>query len=190
MSLPTGSLPEELERIAEEAAVHAHEGETLAGVLTAEPHPGRRLYLCAFEAPEGGQRGWLGLDGDAEPVTDRRALRDAISIAALCEVAEESAGGGDLDELRARLVTLRLTQELSGIDEAEEAALALQHVLGTPPQVASPARLDAIAAATRRLERALGEAAGSPFAEALKAATPVIEELTRDVEAGYRFELI
>lgn len=183
------SLPEELERIATEASVHARDGETLAAVLTAEPHPGRRVYLCAFDAPAGGQRGWLGLDEGGVPVADRRTLRDAISIAALCEVAEESAGGGDLDELRARLVTLRITQELSGIEEAEEAALALQHVLGTPPHVASPSRLDEIAVATRRLEQALGESAGSPFAEALKAATPVIEELTRDVEAGYRAEL-
>ncbi len=183
-------LPEELERIAVEASVHARTGETLTAVLTAEPHPGRRVYLCAFEEPAGGQRGWLGLDGEGKPVADRRTLRDAISIAALCEVAEESAGGGDLDDLRARLVTLRLTQELPGIEEAEEAARALQHVLGTPPHVASPARLDEIAAATRRLERALGESAGSPFAEALKAATPVIEELSRDVEAGYRIDLV
>lgn len=183
------SLPEELERIAAAAATHARAGETLAAVLTAEPHPGRRVYLCAFDAPDGEQRGWLGLDGGCAPVADRRTLRDAISIAALCEVAEESAGGGHLDELRARLVTLRLTQELPGIEEAEEAALALQHVLGAPPHVASPSRLDEIAAATRRLERALGETAGSPFAEALKAATTVIEELTRDVEAGYRIEL-
>lgn len=183
------SLAEDLERIAADASAHARPGEELAAVLAAEPHPGRRVYLCAFEQPGAETRGWLGLDDAGEPVVDRRTLRDAISIAALCEVAEESAGGGDLDELRARLVTLRLTQDLPGIEEAEAAALALQHVLGAPPTVASPARLDEIAAATRRLERALGDDAGSPFAEALKAATPLIDELTRDVEAGYRLEL-
>jgi hypothetical protein len=184
------ALTDDLAAVAVAAAAHARPSEEFAAVLAAEPHPGRRVYLCAFERTDGaGPRGWIGLDGDGAPVVERRALRDAISIAALCEVAEDSAGGGDLDELRARLVTLRLTQELPGIEEAEDAALALQHVLGTPPHVASPGRLDEIAAATRRLERALGDAEGSPFAEALKAATPVIDELTREIEAGYRLDI-
>ena len=61
------------------------------------------------------------VDDRGEPVADRRELRDVVSIAALCEIAEESAFGGDLDELLAQLVALRLTEKPAGIDEAEEA---------------------------------------------------------------------
>jgi hypothetical protein len=103
----------------------------------------------------------------------------------MCELAEESAGGGDLSDLRGRLLSLRLTENPSGIDEAEEAALALEAAVGSPPRVASAAYLDAVGTATRRLERALGEG-GSPFAEAMRQATGAVEELTRDVEARYK----
>ena len=47
-------------------------------------------------------------------------VKDAVSIAALCEIAEESAVGGDLDELLSQLVALRLTENPEGIDEAED----------------------------------------------------------------------
>ena len=43
--------------------------------------------------------------------------------------------------------------------------------------------------ATRRLEQALGEGPGSPFVEAMKPASAVVEELEREVEAGYKGEL-
>ena len=52
-------------------------------------------------------------------------MREAASLAALCEVAEESAGGGHLPELRARLAELRETDNPVGIEEAEAAAAAL-----------------------------------------------------------------
>ena len=92
---------------------------------------------------------------------------------------------GDLDELRAQLVALRLTENPGGIDEADEAALALQHVLGAPPQLASPARLDAIGAAARRLELSLDPTAGSPFGHAMQAAQGVADELWAEVEVMY-----
>ena len=117
-------------------------------------------------------------------------MRDAVSIIALCELAEETAGGGDLDELRAQLASLRITESPPGIEEAEEATLALQRVLGAPPTLATPARLDEIGAATKRLEVALGSALhGSPFAEAMKGAGDVVEALFGDVERSYRIEL-
>ena len=56
------------------------------------------------------------------------------------------------------------------------------------PRVATPERLDAIGAATLRLERVLG-GEGSPFAVAMKQATATVEELTRDVEAAYKVAL-
>ena len=176
-------LTAELARIATVASSYSEDGEELAGVLPAEPEPGERVYLCAYEQGEG--RAWLALDDEGRPVESRTRVRDAVSIAALCEVAEESAGGGDLSELRSQLVALRVTENPAGIDEAEEAALALEAVVGAPPHVASPARLDEIGEATRRLERALGDTA-SPFAEALRQAAPVVEELSREVERSYK----
>ena len=156
----------------------------VAAVLAVEPAPGARRYLCAFERADG-SRGWLAVAADGEAVTSKRDTRDVVTVAALCELAEESAFPGDLDELRAQLVALRLTENPGGIDEAEKAALALQHVLGAPPQVASPARLDAIGAAARRLELALDPTAGSPFGHAMQAAQGVADELWAEVEASY-----
>ena len=49
-----------------------------------------------------------------------------------CASSLTRAGGGRLDELRDRLMTIRLTESPDGIEEAEEAALALQQVIGAP----------------------------------------------------------
>lgn len=181
------ALGDDLERIARAASAFAGPGETLAGVLPAEPHHGHVVYLCAYAVD--GARAWLALDDAGRPITERARVRDAVSIAALCEVAGEAAGGGELEELRAQLVALRVTENPPGIDEAEEAALALEQTIGAPPRLASPAYLDAVGAATRRLEQVLGGGGGSPFAAAMKAAVASVEELTRDVEAGYKLPL-
>jgi hypothetical protein len=149
-----------------------------------EAEPGERQYLCAYTRGE--ERSWLVLDGAGEPVTDRAAVRRAASIAGLCELAEESAGGGELDALRERLVALRLTENPIGIEKAEEAALALQQTIGSPPRLAEPAYLDRVGAATRRLEQALGNPGGSPFAEAMKAGMDSVDEFAREVEKHYK----
>lgn len=183
------SLSEELERIAAEAAAHATAGEEVAAVLATEPTDGRRLYLCAYAAG-GEQRAWLAFDAAGDPVADRLAVREAASIAAVCEVAVDVAGGGDLEDLRAQLVALRIREAPPGIDAAEEAALALEQVVGTPPRVASPALLDEIGAATLRLEAALGEDGPSPFAEAMRQAVGVVEALAAEVERAYKRPLV
>ena len=177
------SLALELERIAAAAGSYGN-GKPLAGVLATEPVPGTRVYVCAFGSDDG-ERGWIALDDAGEPVLDRRGVRDAVSIAALCEVAEEAAFPGDLDELRSQLVALRIAEAPEGIEEAELAARELQHVLAAPPQVASAERLDAIGVAARRLERALDPTAPSPFTDVLRSAGDVADALWRDVEAGY-----
>lgn len=182
------ALVDELSRIASLAAARGDEGDSVAAVLASEPRPGERVYLCAFHSGAG-DRTWLALDPAGEPVRSRRAVRDAASIAALCEVAEEAAGGGELDELLARLAALRLTEAPAGIESAEEAVRELQRVIGAPPQTASPARLDAIGVATRRLEQALGQAAGSPFAAAVKSATVAVDALVGEIEGTYRVGL-
>lgn len=176
-------LAEELDRIAAVAARFADDGEALTGVLPTEPRPGTRVFLCAFERAE--SRSWLALDAAGEPIEDRSTVREAVSIAVLCEVAEETAGGGDLSELRAQLVALRVTESPPGLDEAEEAALALEAVVGAPPRLACPEHLDAVGAATRRLERALGEGA-SPFAEAMRDGFVLVDALSAEVEQAYK----
>ena len=177
------SLAADLEGIAARVASQGV-GAAVAAVLAVEPVPQTRRYLCAFERADG-KRGWLAVDDLGAPLTTRRDVRDVVTVAALCELAEETAFPGDLGELRARLVALRLTEDATGIEEAEAAALALQRALGSPPQVASPCRLDEIGSAARRLELALDPTAGSPFGSAMQVAQAVADELWADVEATY-----
>ena len=97
------------------------------------------------------------LDADGEPVGERQRVRDAVSIIALCELAEETRQAA-ISTSSVQLAALRVTENPPGIEEAEEASLELQHVLGAPPMLATPARLDEIGGATRTLEVALGSA--------------------------------
>jgi HPt (histidine-containing phosphotransfer) domain-containing protein len=181
------ALPEDLERIAAAAAAHASPGERLTGVLAAEPLGAGRLYLCAYESGDG--HTWLVLDDEGGPIESRRIVREGATLAALCEVAEDSAGGGHLPELRARLAELRERDAPEGIEEAEEAAAALEQTLQPAPRPATTAYLDALGAASRRLEHALGEDAGSPFAAALRQAAGAVEELAAEVERRYKLPL-
>jgi hypothetical protein len=183
------TLLRDLERIAGAAGPHAPDGHGLSAVLAAELSHGSRFYLCAF-AGQDDARAWLVLDDAGEPVTERRDVRDVVAIAALCEIAGEAAAGGDLDELLAQLVALRLTEAPEGLDEAENAVRALQLAIGTPPQLASPQRLDEIGQATRLLEQALDPAAPSPFTAAMRGAHGTIDELLAEVETTYLAELV
>ncbi|MGH3023419.1 MAG: hypothetical protein ACRDNI_07165 [Gaiellaceae bacterium] len=178
------SLEEELGAAGAAAAEHAGAGEEVVAVIPAEPGTGARVYLCAYEA--NGERSWLALGADRQPVADRVLVRDAVAIAAMCELAEESAGGGDLGELRARLVELRLSENPAGIEEAEVAAAELQEAIHPPPRVASVGYLDALGQAASRLEHALGEVGGSPFAEAMKTGVAAADELADEVESRYK----
>jgi len=145
-------LSEELEQIAAAARAYADKGEELSAVIPAEPGQGVRVFLCAFS--DGGERSWIALRPDGRAVQDRSLLRDAVSIAALCELAEDCAGGLD--------------------------------VLEEPPRVATPAYLDAIAAAAQQVEQGPGS---SRFADAMKQGSVAVEGLTVEVEGGYKLEL-
>jgi len=182
------ALSEDLERIAAAAQAFAGGGETVEGLLATEPEPGLRIYLCAFAGADG--HSWLALDGDGRPVEERAAVRAAASIAALCELAEESSGGGDLEALRAELRRLAVTEAPAGIEEAEEAALALERTIGAPPRLATPSYLDEVGTATRRLEQALGDVGVSPFAQAMQSALGAVDELTQDIERSYKLEVV
>jgi hypothetical protein len=183
---PSNNIGDDVGRIAKAAAGYAAAGEELAGVLAVDVL-GSRVYLCAFAAAE--RTSWLALGDDAQPVSDARLVREAASLAALCEVAEESAGGGDLPELRARLAEIREREAPEGIEEAEAAAAVLAGVIQPEPRVASGAYLDALGNASRRLEEALGDSGGSPFAAAMQAAVGVVEDLAADIEQNYKLPL-
>jgi len=103
------ALDEELRRIAETAVTYCRDGEELAGIIPAEPAIGVRLYVCAYR--DGEETSWLVLSSDASPIEDRGLVDDAVSIAALCEVAEEAAG---VEPDEARVASPALLDELGG----------------------------------------------------------------------------
>jgi len=80
------ALSDELERAAVAAGAHG----AVTAVLAAEPVDGARRYVVALG--EGEERRWLVLDATGKPVTRREDVRDAASIAAMCEVAADVAG--------------------------------------------------------------------------------------------------
>ena len=178
------ALADDLERIAGTAAALAAPGERVTGIVAVQPLGLSLLYLCAYEMAVA--RSWLLLDGEGRPVLSRETVREAVHLAALCEVAEESAGGGDLPALRARLAEIRELEAPTGIDDAEAAAQALAETLEQQPRAATTDYLDRIGAASRRLEQTLGDDAGSPFASAMQRALPAVDELAADVERNYK----
>ena len=84
------SLGDDVSRIAGIAAQHRVPGQQVVAVLAVESAVGERLYLCAYADDEGNQE-WLVLDAGGVPVSDRAHVREAASIAALVEVAEDAA---------------------------------------------------------------------------------------------------
>jgi hypothetical protein len=89
---------EELRRIADAAVTRCAEGEELTGIVPAEPRKGVRVYVCAYR--DGEQTSWLALDAEGAAVEDRSLIRDAVSIAALYELAQEAVGRGEDGEPR------------------------------------------------------------------------------------------
>ena len=98
------SLTDELEQAAAAARAYADDGEELAAIIPAEPAQGVRVFLCAFSADDG-ERSWIALLPDGQAVLDRSLLRDTVSIAALCELAEDYADGVDAIEEPPRLAS-------------------------------------------------------------------------------------
>jgi len=109
------ALEDDLQRAAAAASAFAAPDERVAAVLAAEPSDGARVYICSFESA--GERAWLALDGNGEPLTSR-------SLVALCEIAEEAAG---IEVALPRL-----------------ASVAYLEALGTPELAASMQAVDAL----------------------------------------------
>jgi hypothetical protein len=120
------ALAEDLAQIAAAAEKRAEPGETLAAVLVSEAAAGERTYVCAYESGRG--RAWIALDANGAPITVRTRVRDAVSIAALCELAEDGSGvmrseprvasPQYLDEMgRAGDFAATMQQALSAVDE-------------------------------------------------------------------------
>jgi hypothetical protein len=181
-------LTAELRRVAERAVGYAAPGEELAGIVPAEPRDGLLVYLCAFRGEQDAMS-WLVFDGMGHVIDDSTLVRDAVSIVAMCELAEEAAAGEDLDELTARVEELRVKESPPAVDEVEEAITNLRATVGEPPHVATPARLDAVGAATRRLEQVLADGGASPFAESMARAVATVNALAAEIVGGYKREL-
>ena len=120
------SLSEDVGRIAEVAAGYAAPEEEVAAVLPVEPASGERVYLCAFVQRDGTQS-WLAFDDGGTPLTNRTLIRDAASIAALVEIAEESAA--ILPEAEPRLASPAYLDSLGAAAANGDVAGALQSAL-------------------------------------------------------------
>jgi hypothetical protein len=113
------ALEDDLRRIAEVAGRFAADGEDVAGIVPAEPASGIRVYVCAYG--NGQSTSWLVLDATTVPVQDLQLVRDAVSIAALCELAEEASG---MEPPEARVASPALLDEL-GAEGGPEVAAAV-----------------------------------------------------------------
>ncbi|SRR6266404_2614257 len=114
------ALADELERIA------AAQDEPVSGVLAVELIDGSRIYLCAYESGA-----WLAFDGAGKAIESRRLVREAVSLSALCEVAEEIAG---IEGTAPRLATNAYLDEIGvalgpeGTGAFQQAAAAIEEL--------------------------------------------------------------
>lgn len=129
------ALDEEVQRAAAAAAGLAAAGEAVEAVLPTEPTPGERIYLVAFAGEADVERTWVAVDDDGEPLTRRERVREAVSIAAICEVAEEVVPQ-ELLGPPPRLATPQYLDSL-GATQAEGLAGALQGAAGAVEELAN-----------------------------------------------------
>jgi hypothetical protein len=126
-------LSDDVDRIATAAAAFTREGERVEAVLPAEAAGGERTYLVAFSA-NGSARSWLALDEAGVAVTNRGRVRDAVSITALCEVAEDGVPEDSLAPAP-RLASPVYLDEL-GAAGGPEVGPAIQGALGAVEELA------------------------------------------------------
>ena len=144
------TLVAQLEAARDAASALAGEDEQVVAVLAAEPGRDALVFVCAYEA--GGELTYLGLDAAHRPVTDLRLVREAVTVVALAERAEEVSTATAGDDLRARFEQAAQALRAAGREPeaaAAEAVVAQLDALAevvAGPRVASPGYLDRVAA--------------------------------------------
>src|SRR4051794_33570584 len=129
--------PDDLVRAAERAAALAGPGEQVVAVLPAAPFSRGLVYLCAL-GPGGAEQAvdalaWVALDEHGEILEDEAVVREAASLVALCETAEEAAAALGASDIAAA------ARRAPGPAGGEPAALV--------------AALESVAAAAEAIER-------------------------------------
>jgi len=152
------TLEEELETAVAAAGRHARPGEQAVAVMAAEP-AGTRVFVVALAA--GDELGYVAVDGAGAAVADRRLVKDAVSLSALAERAEEVSGATAADDLVEQFREAAGSLRGAGNGEAAAAAEAVAEAgarLGAAaagPRAATPVYLDRIAALAGELAAAI-----------------------------------
>ena len=152
------TLEEELETAVTAAGRHARPGEQPVAVMAAEP-AGTRVFVVALAA--GDDLGFVAVDGAGTAVADRRLVKDAVSLAALAERAEEVSGATAADDLVEQFRGAATALRRAGEGEAAAAADAVAEAgarLGAAaagPRTATPVYLDRLAALAGELAAAI-----------------------------------
>ena len=163
------TLEQELEQTLAAAGRHARQGEEAVAVMATEPGADGRVYVVAFAAGE--DLSYVVLDDGGAPVRDRRVVKDAVTLAALAERAEEVSGATAADELVERFAEAAERLRTNAAGAAADAVVVAARHLGDAaagPRVATPVYLDRMAALAAELAGALD--AFVPLAEGLREA--------------------
>jgi len=152
------TLEEERETAVAAAGRHARPGEQPVAVMAAEP-AGTRVFVVALAAGE--DLGFVAVDRAGTAVADRRLVKDAVSLAALAERAEEVSGATAADDLVEQFRGTAESLRAAGEGEAAAAAKAVADAgvrLGAAaagPRAATPVYLDRLAALAGELAAAI-----------------------------------
>jgi hypothetical protein len=126
-------LSDDVQRVAASAERFAAAGEQVEAVLAAEPAAGERTYLVAFSS--GDDRSWLALDAAGSAITSRERVHDAVSITAICEVAEDAIRSDPSLDAAPRLASPHYLDTLGTAAESELGG-AIQGALGAVEELA------------------------------------------------------
>ena len=167
------ALDDDLARIAALAAAH---GTGRRASLQQSRRPGC-VGISSPSARDGCRRAGSCSTTPGSRSTRRGDVRDTASIVAMCELAEELAGGGDLEQLRVAARAGAHGRAAAG-DRGGRGGGARARADDRRARHESrrPRISTSVGAATVVLERALGETS-SPFSTAIRGATGAVEDV-------------